>query len=215
MSKKLNIINKKYNHLLVLEEVQPHIQPSGTKMRKYKCQCDCGKIIEVAQPSITRGLTKSCGCHRIKHNMTDTKEYQVWRDMKQRCLNTNHPSYKNYGGRGIKICQQWIDSFETFLKDVGTAPYKKSTLDRINNQADYTPDNIRWTDYTVQNINKRLQKRNKTGCPGVYKHGQCNNKWTAYININKKHTYLGIFDTKEEAVQARKDAEQMHYKPKL
>jgi hypothetical protein len=71
-------------------------------------------------------------------------EYNVWRNIKQRCLNKNNPGYKNYGGRGIKICERWADSYENFLEDLGRRPSHLHQIDRINNEGDYTPHNVRW-----------------------------------------------------------------------
>ena len=92
------------------------------------------------------------------HGMSKTPEYQAWIEMKQRCFNSNHKSYSDYGGRGIKICDRWLNSSENFLADMGSRPTAKHSLDRINNDADYSSKNCRWATSTEQNNNKRTNR---------------------------------------------------------
>lgn len=123
------------------------------------CICGCGTERIVANNNLKIGLSKGCGCERIgplQHGYaTDNKKvYLAWKNMKSRCLNKNRREYKNYGGRGISVCHQWADSFETFLKDMGE-PGHKMTLDRIDNNGNYEPGNCRWTDMKTQCRNTR------------------------------------------------------------
>jgi hypothetical protein len=111
------------------------------------------------------GGSLSCGCLKrerlallkTKHGRTGTPEYCVWSAMIQRTTNEKNPSFSNYGGRGIGICKEWLD-FQEFLKDMGTRPSKKHSLDRINNNLGYGPNNCRWTTRLIQNNNKRSNR---------------------------------------------------------
>ena len=160
--KLIDITNKKFGRLLVLYAAEHN--PKRKKKEKYwTCLCDCGTIKDINGYSLRVGDTKSCGCYvkeRIKnqnlsHGMVNSKEYKSWLHMKYRCLNKNSKKYKIYGGRGIKVCDKWINSFEEFLKDVGFAPSSIHTLDRIDVNGNYEPSNCRWATPLEQSANKR------------------------------------------------------------
>lgn len=123
----------------------------------WLCACSCGNETFVRFDSMKS--TQSCGClrkekgeARATHGARNTKAYHAWSAMKQRCINPNHASYHNYGGRGIDVCERWLD-FENFLADMGQPP-EGAELDRINNDKGYSPDNCRWTS-KKQNANNR------------------------------------------------------------
>lgn len=129
--------------------------------------CDCGNKTIVSTGNLKNGTTKSCGCYQreyqakrgrknfYKHGLSNHPLYPTWSTMKSRCYNKNNISYKNYGARGIKVCDRWLNSFENFLKDMGEKPSDKHSLDRIDINGDYEPSNCRWATPEEQAINKR------------------------------------------------------------
>lgn len=104
----------------------------------------------------------------IKHNRSLSPEYEAWHKMKQRCYNLNDPSYSSYGARGIIVCDRWLNSFSNFLEDIGPKPFDDYTLDRINNDGNYTPDNCQWSSKSQQAYNRRPKELVK----GLYRRGE-------------------------------------------
>lgn len=148
----------KYNKLTVIQS----LGKSADGHRLWECVCDCGnKRIDYAS-KITTGRTKHCkecsrkeAANKVKtHGMKDSSEYSSWIAMKGRCLNKNHKDYVNYGGKGITICQEWIDSFEEFYKYIGKKQ-KGQSIDRIDNTKGYEPGNVRWANNSQQQRNKQ------------------------------------------------------------
>lgn len=125
-------------------------------------------------------------------------EYSVWKGIKERCYNPNSKDYKNYGGRGIKVCERWLKSFPAFYEDMGNKPLSTS-IERINNDSDYEPSNCKWATRAEQNMNKRLYSNNTTGYKGV-DFDRLNSKYR--VRYRKKN--YGYYLTLEDAIERRK-----------
>lgn len=136
------------------------VQYSHTDKKRhvYMCKCKCGK--EVVKPirEIVRGRSLSCGCrnveNHIKHGLSRQLVHRIWKGMKARCLNPKTTHYRHYGGRGITVCDRWMD-FTAFLEDMGEPPTPTHSIDRINNDGNYEPGNCRWATKSEQARNKR------------------------------------------------------------
>lgn len=154
---------------LVLTEVEPVLAHGRRKRRRWFCRCDCGNEKIVLQQSLSLALrslhagSRSCGCYQVeratKHaNNTKgrpTSEYMTWIAAKKRCENPRNASYRNYGQRGIRMCAEWSESFEAFLRHMGHKPDPTFSLDRIDPNGHYEPGNCRWASSSVQARNKR------------------------------------------------------------
>lgn len=144
------------------------ISVSCVKRGRYhwNCICECGGTLSVEGTRITSGNTSSCGCifreimvkRNTTHGKSRTRENLSWKNAKQRCYNKNHPYYKNYGGRGIIMCDRWINSFTNFISDMGVAPSNKHTLERMDVNGNYEPSNCKWATYKEQARNTRRSK---------------------------------------------------------
>jgi len=130
-----------------------------------------------------------------------------------RCNNINDPSYHNYGGRGIRVCDRWLgdDGFANFIKDIGERPSADYSIDRLDVNDNYCPENCRWASHTQQMINRRMFKNNKSGYTGVYI--TKNKKYLAILKMNNKVMLCKQFKSIDEAIAARKNAERTYFKP--
>ncbi len=172
-----NIVGRKYGRLTVISF---HGMDRGNAV--WNCICDCGNKHKARSSPLGDGSITSCGCRHKElmaswgervatHGMSrNSAEYRTWTRMKSRCCNPEHKRYKDWGGRGITVCARWLVSFENFYADMGNRPHGRS-LDRINNEEGYSPENCRWATSKEQAENKRPKipkdqwKRLPTGRP--------------------------------------------------
>lgn len=160
MSKIKDLTNQKFGRLTVIK----YYGSNKNSRALWLCKCDCGNEKVVIGNSLLCKLTFSCGCYnkeaaskrRIKHSMSYSKLYKVWQGMKTRCYNPKFMYYCNYGGRGITICDEWLNDFKAFYDWAINNGYKEGlTIDRINNDGNYEPSNCRWITRAEQNRNQR------------------------------------------------------------
>lgn len=158
-----NLSGEKFSSLHVLHYCGPQSASGGRPTAVWACECACGRIVGVPSSALLASNTKSCGCKRyenaggpVKHGMASTSEYKAWKSMKRRCLNPKTKFFEHYGGRGITVCDRWLESFENFLEDMGQKPSPELTLDRINNDGNYEPENCRWATWVQQNNNRSI-----------------------------------------------------------
>lgn len=150
----IDITGNKYGKLTVIRYFE-----SKNHNRYWLCMCECGKERTVSTEKLTSGHTRSCGCLKIIHKThgysMKLKEYICWLDMKGRCYRPTNQRFSNYGGRGITVCDRWVNSFENFLADMGLKPTPQHSLDRINNDGNYEPCNCKWSTPKEQRMNKQ------------------------------------------------------------
>lgn len=155
----IDLKGKRYNHLIVLK-IGKYSKSGGII---WLCRCDCGRKTFAYTLRLRNNKTRSCGiCDldyevrgKVLHGMKHTPEYRCWSQMKNRCQNPKLKNYKDYGGRGIVVCKRWVDSFQSFYKDMGNRPSSLHSLDRKRNDLNYTKSNCRWATKMEQAKNRR------------------------------------------------------------
>jgi hypothetical protein len=169
---RLNLVGQRFGQLLVTEYEGAMQRPPYATL--FRCRCDCGGTIVTRGPGLKAGKTRSCGClakntaalngktySRIHGEARPnlTVEYKAWIAMKDRCCNPNCKAFRNYGSRGIAVCERWLKSYPAFLADVGRRPSPQHSIDRINNDGNYEPGNVRWATKNQQNSNRRSKRK--------------------------------------------------------
>lgn len=181
-----------FGRLSIVEYAGVIHQSSGSQpTAHWVCRCDCGKVVTIDSNSLRKGNTQSCGCLQkeaisrvgkmhIKHGMSETVEFKTWIHILNRCTNKNDKAYNHYGGRGVTIDPSWVE-FPQFFADMGPRPSDKHSIDRIDNNGNYSKDNCRWaTDYE-QNNNRRTTRMLTMG--GIT---LSLSNWALRVNIPRK-----------------------------
>lgn len=200
-SKVIDLLSKKFGRLTVINRAENTKQGQT----QWVCNCDCGKTdIIIRGYCLTNGHTKSCGCYMIEssiknnttHGKTGTKVYKTWVSIKERCYNEHHQYYNLYGGRGIKVSDEWLNSFEKFYKEMGEPPTTKHQIDRIDTNGNYEKGNCRW----VTSKQNSQNRRKRTGCSSIYKGVYFDyNKWVSNITLDGEQIILGFYDNEIDA----------------
>ena len=159
MGKLINLTRQRFGRLFVMGDSEVRTSSGGLV---WRCLCSCGKTTMVQSKHLIDGHVQSCGCFNVDFHTIHgyykkglkSREYSCWEHMIQRCYDVAHKQYKNYGGRGIKVCDRWLESFDNFYEDMGNCPDGLS-LDRKDNEGDYYKENCRWATWKEQQNNRR------------------------------------------------------------
>jgi len=182
-----------------------------------KCKCDCGEEITVRISSLKSNHTTSCGCYNksviTTHGLTNHPLFGVWNDMKARCTLKSHHAYKNYGARGISVCEEWLHDFKVFYDWAITNGWKKGLhLDRIDNDGDYKPSNCQ---FITRRENLAVGKRNRQGVSLGVSYDKTKGYWVASVYFNGKNYRTRGLKSKEDAVLERINLEVKLYGKQL
>jgi hypothetical protein len=187
MIKDDSVIGKRFFKLIAIERLQ-----SG----KLNCLCDCGNYRQVRVGHFNSGTIKSCGCHVIRHGLTKSKEYVSWSNMIARCHNKTNKRYKDYGEKGIIVCEKWKNSFLSFFNDMGNCP-EGYQIDRIDNNGIYEKDNCKWSSPKENMANRSISnifvingKRYNSSMDAAIDLNVSTSTITAWCKGRKSHDYL-------------------------
>ena len=207
---------QKFGRLTVVEFTRWNRISDDQQVSMWNCLCDCGNSIEMRRSYLHATEVPSCGCHKsevlsalqTKHGMNGTPTHRSWSKMKERCYLESYKEKDYYQARGIEVCERWLESFENFFEDMGERP-EGTSLDRIDPDKGYDPDNCRWSDLTIQSYNRRMNTNNTSGRTGVFQ--LRNGNWQAIISYYKDRIVLAYDVSYEEACRVREDAEIKYY----
>lgn len=220
MKRKQYYEGQKLGNLIFIKDLEDRVQPNGKSKRMALMKCDCGTEFKTNLYSAISKSVNNCkkcageisGAKNIKHGLVKNNNpvYWIWSDIKRRCYNKKCSSYSNYGLKGITMQENWINDVGLFFNyisnlpnfDVNNLGMGGLTIDRIDCFAGYKEGNLRWVNATMQNINKPLQKNNKTGYRGISK--RTNGTYQVTIRYKRKSNYIGTFKDIETAIKKRK-----------
>ena len=197
MGQFIDLTGKRFGRLVVLYKAESRTDSSGHPRIYYHCRCDCGVEKDILGGSLSKGQVKSCGCiqreyaksgdSKRTHGMTGTRLHRIWKNIHTRCYNQKNPKYQRYGGRGIKVCDEWIgeNGFQNFYDWSLASGYQEDlTIDRIDNDGNYCPENCRW-------VTNKVQSNNKSQCRYITVDGETKSisEWIDYLGISRWKLY--------------------------